>query len=281
MDTLKFFDTIDHDLLLSAVKRHVTDGWWLYIKRWLVVPYQLKDGTLIKRTMSVPQGSVIGPILANLFLHYTFDKWMGQNFPNIPFERYADDTICHCTTEKQAKFLFYQIRERLDQCKLRLNEEKTKIVFCKSYLSFSGEDSDNISFDFLGFTFRPRSAVDPRTNSTFVGLLPAIGKKSVKKINATIREWTRRRQTRVEISDIANMINLSIQGWINYYGAFYPSLLKKVLKNVNQFLFIWAKRKYKSLSHKRNAIKWICNVTSRDTALFAHWRYGVIPTCSF
>ena len=282
MDISKFFDTIDHDLLMRAVKKHVTEKWaLLYITRWLKVPYQLKDGQLVERIMGVPQGSVIGPVLANLFLHYTFDKWMDINFPRVKFERYADDTICHCTTEKQAKFMFYQIRDRFEQCKLKLNEEKTKIVFCKSDLSFPGEDSDKVTFDFLGFTFRPRSAVDPRTNSTFVGFLPAIGKKSIKKVNDTIREWTKRRQTRAKIDEIADMINPSIQGWINYYGKFYPSMLKKTLKRVNQFLFRWAKGKYKSLKNKRNAIKWICNVAARDTALFAHWRYGVVPTCTY
>lgn len=282
MDISKFFDTIDHNLLMSAVEKHVTEKWiLLYIKRWLSVPYQLKDGQLVERTMGVPQGSVIGPVLANLFLHYTFDKWMEINFPKVPFERYADDTICHCVSEKQAKYMFYQIKDRFEQCNLKLNEEKTKIVFCKSDIRYRGEECDNVTFDFLGFTFRPRSAVDPRTKTTFVGFLPAISKKSVKRINDTIREWTKRRQTRAKVDEIADMINPSIQGWINYYGRFYPSVLKRVLKRVNDFLFRWAKRKYKSLKSKKRAIKWICNVATRDTALFAHWRYGVVPTCTF
>ena len=101
MDISKFFDTIDHSLLMKAVERHVPERWMLlYIERWLKVPYQTKDGELIERTMGVLQGSVIGPVLANLFLHYVFDKWMEVNYPEVPFERYADDTICHLRTRE-------------------------------------------------------------------------------------------------------------------------------------------------------------------------------------
>jgi retron-type reverse transcriptase len=91
LDIKGFFDSIDHDLLMRAVRKH-TDCKWvrLYIERWLKAPVQLEDGSLIHREKGTQQGGVISPLLANLFLHYTFDKWMQRHYPQIPFERYAD-----------------------------------------------------------------------------------------------------------------------------------------------------------------------------------------------
>jgi RNA-directed DNA polymerase len=214
MDISKFFDSIDHELLMKAVRKH-TDSKWvlLYIQRWLKVPYEKADGTRIEREKGVPQGSVIGPLLANLFLHYAFDEWMKRNYPNIPFERYADDGVCHCKSEAQAKFLKQAIQKRFSDCRLVLNETKTKIVYCKG--SRNKVDHELIEFDFLGFTFRPRLAVD-KDGQFFTSFLPAISKKAMNKLGEKMREWNTRKWFPMELKDIAKMINPIIQGWINY-----------------------------------------------------------------
>jgi len=154
-DIKGLFDNIEHDLLMKAVKHHTRNKWiLLYIERWLKAPFQQNDGTQLERTKGTPQGGVISPVLANLFLHYVFDKWMERNYPQHPFCRYADDGITHCRTEAEAKLLLKSLDVRFKECGLELHPEKTKIVYCKDD-DRRGEYSD-ISFDFLSYTFRPR-----------------------------------------------------------------------------------------------------------------------------
>lgn len=279
LDIKGFFDNIDHSLLIKALERHVTCKWaMMYIKRWLTVPYQLKDGAQVQRDTGVPQGSVIGPVLANLFLHYAFDEWMKRNHSNISFERYADDTICHCVSLKQAEFIKRAIKKRLEECKLELNETKTKIVYCKK--NHRDIEYDCIQFDFLGYTFKPRRSIDNH-GEVFLNFSPAVSKAARTKIWETIRKWDRRYWVPLTLEQIAEQINPVIQGWINYYGRYNPRVLKEVLKQVNMKLSRWAQGKYKGLKgHKIRTTSRLGDIALKNPNLFAHWAWGVKPTAS-
>nr|WP_281357781.1 group II intron reverse transcriptase/maturase [Desulfobacter latus] len=157
LDIKGFFDNIDHDLLMKAVRHHTDDKWvLLYIERWLKAPVMMTDHTLFYPKKGTPQGGVISPLLANLFLHYAFDNWMERQCPTIPFERYADDAVCHCKSLAQAEYLFRKLNERMENVGLELHPEKTKIVYCKD--TDRQKDYALTSFDFLGYTFRTRKS---------------------------------------------------------------------------------------------------------------------------
>jgi group II intron reverse transcriptase/maturase len=273
LDIKSFFDTIDHELLMRAVRKH-TDCKWvlLYIERWLKAPVQLVDGALADRKMGTPQGGVISPLLSNLFLHYAFDKWMGRQFPEIPFERYADDVICHCRSERQAKDLLDAIKSRLAECRLKLNLHKTRIIYCKD--SYRKGSYTNESFDFLGFTFRPRRS-KTRYGKYFVNFSPAVSNKATKAMRQTIRSWNLSRRSDKSLEDFAHIFNPIIRGWMNYYGAFYKSALYRTFWNLDRLLSRWASRKYRKLrGRQRKAQQWLRRIRKRQSWLFAHWRFA-------
>jgi RNA-directed DNA polymerase len=271
LDIKGFFDNIDHGLLMRAVRKHTDIQWLLlYIERWLKAPVQTEDGTFVSREKGSPQGSVISPLLANLFLHYALDEWMRRNYENIPFERYADDILVHCKSERQARWIKDTIDKRLNQCGLELHPEKTKIVCCKN--TSRRENYPNGKFDFLGYTFRLRLSKS-RHGEFFVSFLPAVSNEAAKSIRKTIRSWRLHRMTDKSIKDLAHMFNPIIRGWVNYYGQFYKSALRPVLNQLNGSLQRWAMRKYKKLRRrKRRAFYWLGRIAKQMPYLFAHWR---------
>ena len=166
-DIKGLFDNIDHSLLMRAVRKHVTCPWaLLYIERWLTAPMLREDGTLIERTRGTPQGGVVSPVLANLFLHYTFDLWMARTFPHLRWCRYADDGLVHCRTEKEARAVWDALNARMTECRLELHPTKTKIVYCRD--NRRKGNYENVAFDFLGYCFRPRSVKGPVSQRTLL-----------------------------------------------------------------------------------------------------------------
>jgi len=277
LDIKAFFDSIPHDLVERAVAHHTDIPWVrLYIARWLRAPVQKADGALEQRTRGTPQGGVASPLLANLFLHYVFDLWMQRKFPRVQFERYADDAIVHCRSERQAQAVLEAIRGRFLQCGLELHTTKTRIVYCKD--DDRPGKSDSNKFDFLGYSFQPRRAKN-RWGKHFVSFLPAMSTKAAKAIRATIREWrmasTRNNQ---HLEDLARLVNPAVRGWMNYYGRFYRSKCVQVLRHLNEALAAWARRKYRRFwRRERASMHWLGSIARRDRSLFAHWEQGVLP----
>lgn len=276
LDLKAFFDTIDHDLLLKAVSKHTDLPWvLLYVKRWLEAPLQREDGTIIERDRGTPQGSAISPFLANLFLHYAFDRWLSREFPTVSFERYADDGVIHCKTERQALLVLDGLGQRMAEVGLQLHPDKTRIVYCKD--SDRKGSAEHEKFTFLGYTFRPRRSKS-KNGHYFVNFSPAISDGAKKEVGQEIRSWHILRRSDKSLGDLARMFNPIVQGWISYYGRFYKSELLLVLRRINDRLVRWAMRKYKRLrGHYRLAAKWLVNVARRAPRLFAHWRVGVLP----
>lgn len=277
LDIKAFFDSIPHDLVERAVAHHTNLPWVrLYVARWLRAPLQCPDGTMEERTKGTPQGGVVSPLLANLFLHYAFDQWMHRTFPNVPFERYADDGLVHCRSERQAREVLDAIRGRFERCGLELHPVKTKIVYCKD--DDRPGDYEHIKFDFLGYTFQPRRAKN-RWGKFFVSFLPAISTKAAKEIRKTIQEWrmaaTRNNQ---ELEDLARLVNPVVSGWMNYYGRYYRSKCVQVLRYLNEALAAWVRRKFTQYRRRERAsMHWLGRLARRDTKLFILWRLGVIP----
>ena len=272
MDIKGFFDALDHNLVMKAVAKYIDCKWTLlYLERWLKAAVVLPSGERLIRTKGTPQGGVISPLLANIFLHLVFDNWMQKQYPCIHFERYADDIVLHCRSEKQLKFIETKIRTRLTRRGLELCQEKTKIVDCKD--SNRTGTYSNQSFDFLGYTFRPRSVRD-RNGNFFVSFSPAVSRKALKAMRLKIREHPLiKNGFSQSVVELAKAINPIIQGWINYYGKFSKSSMSAIYDYINTKLLKWARRKFKPLQRRKwRANQWLRELCKQFPALFAHWK---------
>jgi RNA-directed DNA polymerase len=271
LDIQKFFDSLDHRLVVKAVKANTDQKWvLLYVKRWLKAPLQLPDGTVQDRDRGTPQGSAVSPVLANLVLHYAFDMFLAREFPTVAFERYADDAVVHCVTERQARQVRAALAERLEGLGLQLHPDKTKIVYCKD--DKRRGDHTHTSFTFLGYTFQPRGAID-NAEKPFLGFSPAVSADALAKMSAEVRRWRLHLHTGHDLAGLAAWLNPIVAGWMNYYGRFYRSRLYPLLQRINTYLMRWAGKKYKRLRGYRRFHRWWFGIVERDPELFAHWRW--------
>ncbi len=278
MDISGFFDNMSHELLQKAIERHVQKKWAkMYITRWLQAPIEDRKGN--KRTREwkgTPQGGVISPLLANLFLHYAFDKWFEISYPSLCFVPYADDIIVHCNSLAEAEEVLITIKKRLGECKLELNEKKTRIVYCKK--DHRKDKFRTVQFDFLGFSFQPRSALN-HGKELFLSFDCAISRKSENKIVEVFRKLKLHQWTSYDLSRIALVLNPKIRGWINYFGKFKMHKLSRIFIILNERLVRWAVNKYRRFGNSfAKAGRWLSNLAVCYPGLFVHWQYGFLFT---
>lgn len=269
MDISRFFDEIDHELMLKAVSHVVEDAWVVrYVKRWLEAPMQKEDGSLEPRNgRGTPQGGVISPLLANLYLHYSLDLWLSRNYPTAAFVRYADDVVIHCYTEEQAKQVLEAVEKRLAEVKLRIKPEKTHIVYCKNWkrkLKY-----EKTKFDFLGYSFQPRTRMG--NNGLFTAFTGEMSQNNRVRITESLSLIVHSRKTHLEIWDFTAELNAKMRGWANYYGLFSKDKLKWIAFMADNRLLKWMRNKYRINTTK--AVKLLKTMKKETPELFYHWKF--------
>lgn len=275
LDISNFFDTVCHEKLLLALDRHVDENWIkIYIKRWLSAPIRKPDGSLeVKQGKGTPQGGVISPLLANLYLHYTFDVWFSRQCPALPFVRYADDIVIHCNSESQATKILEEVKQRLLNCELSINETKTCIVYCKDYRRRL-KTTQPIKFDFLGFSFHPQSKAS-KQGGMFLGYGCSISKQTYSKLVKEIRDTRFHKWTTANLEDIALMLNPKIRGWMHYYEKFQRKSMSKVFHRLHNRLVKWILNKYKRFKGSRKrGFDYLKRIHKHYPYLFYHWQVG-------
>ena len=276
-DIKGLFDNIDHRLLMKALRKHCSIQWvLLYAQRWLKASIVMPDGDLQERTKGTPQGGVISPLLANLFMHYAFDKWAERQLPGIPFCRYADDGLLHCLNLKQAEKILDMLTHRFEEVGLEIHPDKSHIVYCKHakrQLNFN-----KTSFTFLGFDFCPRESKN-RQGERYLNFSAGVSKAALKDMKAQIKRWHLPLRNDKNIQEIARYINPVLRGWYQYYGKFYKTALKWVWRNLNHYLCRWVMRKYARYKrHKAKASNYLAKIAIANRELFFHWKLGYVLT---
>ena len=269
-DIKGLFDNIDHDLLMRAVRHHCQIPWVvLYIERWLKAPMVGPDGQEQQRDRGTPQGGVISPVLANLFLHYTLDRWIKAHCRSVRLCRYADDGVIHCKSQRQAEWVLAQVSRRLVDCGLQIHPGKTRIVYCKDVNRT--DDHESIEFSFLGYSFRPRKAVD-KYGRVYVNFSPAVSPAALKDMRQEIRSWHLQLKNDKSLMDLSRMFNPILRGWWQYYGRFYRSKLEVVGSHLDGYLVRWLMRKFKYFAgHKTRAWRYLETLKRRYPHAFVHW----------
>lgn len=276
LDIKGFYDNIDHELLLKAVQHHTKEKYiLLYVERWLKASVQKGDGSLhTPDGKGTPQGGVISPVLANIFMDIVFDKWFERHYPQLRFERYADDIVIHCYHQQQAHEVLNAIRKRLSRCKLELHPEKTRVVYCRRNQKKRPQGKVAYqSFDFLGHTFKPR--IVRKGRKQFLGFTPAMSQKSISRINEELFRLKLHKRTQSSIEDIARLVNSKIRGWIRYYGKFRLSGMHMLFRTFHRRLAKWLRNKYRRYHRKPWIVstKYLRSLSKYYPTLFEHWKY--------
>ena len=271
LDISKFFDEIDHELMLKAVGHLFEEKWvMMYVERWLKMPVMTKEGILEqKQGKGTPQGGVISPLLSNLYLHYTLDLWLSKNYRHVSFVRYADDVVIHCSSKEEAEQLLESVIQRLAETKLRINIAKTKITYCKDYRR--KEKQKEVKFEFLGFSFQPRPRQSKFNTTTFLAFSAEISQSNQKRIRDAIKGKLNWKNTTLQIEDIAQSLNAQLRGWISYYGKYSKRRLRETLSTIDKKIIKWLKEKHKT--GYRKAVSKLSMIRQEDPLLFYHWHW--------
>jgi RNA-directed DNA polymerase len=274
LDISKFFDEISHELMLKAVEHVIEDKWVsMYVKRWLEMKIVNKEGKEYDRgSRGTPQGGVVSPLLANLYLHFSLDKWLEKNYEEVRFVRYADDMILHCQNKQEAEELLEAIKQRLATVELRLNEQKTQIVYCKDYRRTATHGK--VQFGFLGFSFRPRKSQSKHDKHTsYMAFTAEISRENQQKITEEIKRGVNWRNTQQEIVNISEKLNNKLIGWINYFGIYGKRELRKTMLGLERRLVKWIQKKYR-ITSLRIAVRKMSEIRKENPGMFNHWLKG-------